>query len=141
MTKQQIITKIKLWAPPFIWAAIIYKLSDGRVPVASSVYWQDFAFKKSAHMFFYFILAILTYRGLIGDGMGKKKAATLAFIIAVLYGLSDEYHQSFTQGRESRFRDVGFDGIGAALGSVLVYNILPYMPESVLKLAKEFQII
>lgn len=141
MTKQQIRTKIKLWAPPLIWAAIIYKLSDGRVPAASSVYWQDFAFKKSAHIFFYGVLAVLTYRGLIGEGMNKKKAAILAFAIALFYGLSDEYHQSFTQGRESRLRDVGFDGVGSAFGSILVYNILPMMPSGVLKLAKEFQLI
>ena len=141
MTKKEILNKVRLWAPPVIWAMIIFKLSGGQVPSASSVYWQDFAFKKSAHIFVYFILAVLTYRGLIGEGVDKKKAAIFAFIIAVFYGLTDEYHQSFTQGRESRLRDVGFDGIGAAFGSVLVYNILPMMPKEVLKLAKEFQII
>lgn len=141
MTKQEIYKKIKLWAPPLIWAAIIYKLSDGRVPSASSVYWQDFAFKKSAHIFFYGVLAVLTYRGLIGEGVGKKKAAIWALMLAIFYGVTDEYHQSFVQGREARLRDIGFDGIGAAFGSTLVYNILPLMPKEILKLAKEFQII
>lgn len=141
MTKQEVYKKIKLWAPPLIWATIIYKLSDGRVPVASSVYWQDFAFKKSAHIFFYGVLAILLYRGMIGEGINKKMAAIWALVLAIFYGVTDEYHQSFTQGREARIRDIGFDGIGATLGSTLVYNILPMMPKEVLKLAKEFQIL
>ncbi len=141
MTKKALISRIKLWAPPIIWAAIIFKLSNGSVPVASSVYWQDFAFKKSAHMFFYGVLAVLTYRGLIGEGVEKKKAATWACVIAIFYGITDEFHQSFTQGREARVRDIGFDGIGASLASYLVYKILPKMPKEVVKFAKDFNLI
>ena len=91
--------------------------------------------------FFYGVLAILLYRGMIGEGVNKKMAAIWALVLAIFYGVTDEYHQSFTQGREARIRDIGFDGIGATLGSTLVYNILPMMPKEVLKLAKEFQII
>ncbi len=141
MTKTEIYSKLNLWGPPIILAAIIFKLSNGTVPVASAVYWQDFAFKKSAHMFFYGTLAVLVYRALIGEGVNHKKAAIWAILIAIFYGVTDEYHQSFTQGREARIRDIGFDAVGAALANYIIYKILPKMPKEVVKFAKDFQLI
>lgn len=52
----------------------------------------------------------------MASGIDKKKAVISAIIFTIVYGATDEFHQSFTQGRESRLRDVGFD----ALGSVII---------------------
>lgn len=141
MNIKNIISKISLWAPPILWAIFIFRLSDGKVPSVSPVYWQDFVFKKLAHVIFYGIFSLLIYRGMIGEGMSKKKAIIWAICFATLYGATDEYHQSFTQGRESRVRDIGFDGIGAILSGYFIYNILPRMPKNVLKLAKDIQFL
>lgn len=90
------------------------------LPSTSDFYWKDFIFKKSAHIFFYGMLAVWVYRALIGEGVSKKKAFVIAFIVAVVYGMTDEYHQSFTAGREPRIRDVLFDAFGA---SVTMFSI------------------
>jgi len=52
----------------------------------------------------------------------KKKAIWLSILIAFLYGLTDEFHQSFTPGREPRIRDVAFDTIGASLSMLLIWK-------------------
>ena len=47
----------------------------------------------------------------------KPKRVWQAWLFAVIYALSDEFHQSFTPGRNSSYIDVFvFDGGGAALG-------------------------
>lgn len=90
------------------------------LPKASDFFWKDFVFKKSAHIFFYGMLAVLVYRALIGEGVSKSRALFLSIIIAVGYGITDEFHQSFTAGREPRIRDVFFDGFGASLTMFLL---------------------
>lgn len=112
---------LKYHLPVIIWALIIFKLSSGVVPNVSSLYWPNFAFMKSAHTFFFGILAALLYRSLRSEGVSRKKAAIWAVVITMLYGASDELHQFFTQGREARLRDIGFDTIGGVLG-VLIWR-------------------
>jgi VanZ family protein len=43
------------------------------------------------------------------------------FLVAVVYSLTDEYHQSFVPGRNASFADCGIDAIGAALGIMAYY--------------------
>lgn len=130
----KVIKQILLWLPPAVWAGVIFKLSAGTVPVASEFYWNDFVIKKSAHMLFYGILALLVYRGLRGEGIKKKKAMIWAVIVAAFYGATDEYHQMFTQGREARVRDIFFDGIGAIGAMLITYYWLPKLPKKVKEL-------
>ena len=40
----------------------------------------------------------------------------VAWALAVLYGMSDELHQSFVPNRDANWLDVGFDTVGAAVG-------------------------
>lgn len=129
------------WLPPVVLAGIIFKLSSGTVPKASDVYWQDFAVKKLAHVTIYGILAVLIYRALIAGGTPKKKAIILAIILSTLYGGTDEIHQHFTQGRESRIRDVGFDSLGSIIVMFLTIKVLPKMPKEVIELGKRLEII
>jgi VanZ family protein len=129
------------WLPPLVLAGIIFKLSSGTVPKTSDIYWQDFAVKKLAHVTFYGLLAILVYRALIAGGIPTKKAVIMAIIISAFYGGTDELHQHFTQGRESRLRDVGFDGIGATIAMYFTTKILPRMPKEVVEFGKRFELI
>ena len=41
----------------------------------------------------------------------------------LLYAITDEYHQSFMQGRVSSFRDVLFDAFGALLVLCVIFFI------------------
>jgi VanZ family protein len=112
---------LNYWLPVGIWALVIFKLSAGTVPQFSSMFWPNFAFMKSAHALFFGILAILVYRALRGYGMSRKKAIFWAIAATMFYGATDEFHQFFTQGREARLRDIGFDTIGGTLG-VLIWQ-------------------
>jgi len=55
--------------------------------------------------------------GLTGWRWRRIAGATLlgAFVITVLYGVSDEFHQSFVPGRTPDVADVAADAAGAAL--------------------------
>ena len=143
---KKIFFRASLWLPPLLWMALIFHFSSGSVPVASTVYWQDFTVKKTGHMLLFGALAILLYRAFVGEGMDRKKAAIWAIILSTFYGGTDEFHQLFTQGREARVRDVLIDGIGASVFTFLIYyilpkKILPKMPKEVVELARKFQLI
>ena len=138
--KNKAMTLLNLWLPPVLWAAMIYKFSSGTVPIASQIYWQDFAVKKIGHVILFAILAVLVYRALIGEGVNRKKAAILGVIISFLYGISDEFHQMFTQGREARFRDTVIDGYGAGVAMYLVYRFISKLPKSAREILLRFGI-
>jgi len=84
----------------------------------------DLIMKKSAHVAEYAVLAILWYRALY-TRLPSPSVQWLAFIIAFLYALSDEFHQSFIPGRTASWRDVALDVGGAALG-LLLWNMVIY---------------
>ncbi|KKR73867.1 MAG: hypothetical protein UU16_C0012G0004 [Candidatus Woesebacteria bacterium GW2011_GWA2_40_7] len=88
-------------------------------------------------MFLFGALAILIYRGLLGENIPKKKAAIWAVILAFFYGASDEFHQLFTQGREARIRDVVFDTLGAGIVIFLIYRFLQKLPKKVQSILKD----
>lgn len=131
--KRKIFHFLNLWLPVVFWALIIFKLSSGRVPQVSALYWPNFAFMKGAHAFFFGILSLLFYRAISGEVVSRKKAAILATIFTIFYGITDEVHQMFSQGREARVRDVFFDGMGAAITVFLVYRFLPKFPKKIQK--------
>jgi VanZ family protein len=129
--KNKILKFIELWLPVILWALLIFKFSSGTIPVASTVYWQDFTIKKTGHVLLFGALALLIYRGLIGEGISRKKAALYAAIFAFFYGGTDEFHQMFTQGREARVRDIFIDGGGAFVITYFVYWFLPKFPKKI----------
>ena len=49
----------------------------------------------------------------------KGLVVGVSIIFCLLYGLSDEFHQSFIQGRFPSFADVAADVIGASLACML----------------------
>lgn len=139
--KDKIIRRLSLWAPPILWAYLIFHFSSGKIPIASAVQWQDFAVKKTGHVLLFGFLAILLYRSLRGEGLSRLKAAVWSVAIASFYGGTDEFHQMFTQGRESRVRDVFIDAAGATLAVYLTYYLLPKLPKELKILAGKFDLI
>lgn len=116
---------------------MIFKFSSGQIPKASGAFWLDFVIKKAGHLILYAALAVLIYRGLIGEGVGRKKAAILGAVFAFLYGVSDELHQTFVQGREARFRDTVIDGFGASFFMFLIYKYIGKLPGKVREILAE----
>ena len=138
--KRRIFTQISAWLPVVLWAALIFHFSSGKVPVASAVYWQDFAIKKTGHVLLFGAMAILLYRAFRIDKLSRKDAAILAVVLATFYGGTDEFHQMFTQGREARVRDVFIDAGGATLSVLAAYYLPPKMPKKIYSLLNEFNL-
>ena len=129
------------WLPVFVWSGLIYLFSSHAVPSATQIYWGDFIIKKSAHIFEYGLLALLWYRALKQSGVKKKTSAIVGLILAICYGITDEYHQTFTPGREPRIRDVVFDTIGATAALYIVWNLLPKAPKRLKDWAKKLDLL
>jgi VanZ family protein len=72
----------------------------------------EFSVKKGGHAFGYLLLGRAYLCGL---GRGKK-APWLAWVLCILYAITDEFHQSFVPGRSPRVTDVGIDAMGSLLG-------------------------
>lgn len=73
--------------------------------------------RKAAHMTEYAILAVLAWGNLLAwKAFPKKHSYEIALLSAILYAMSDEYHQTFVAGRSGNLTDVGIDGLGACLG-------------------------
>lgn len=68
----------------------------------------------------YGILFYLWQRAINWKGKNNYRGYVAAFIIVLLYALSDEYHQSFSPTRHPKIYDVGYD----LLGAFLVYGKL-----------------
>lgn len=107
------------WLPVLIWAFIIFILSS--IPNLESGLKQDFVLRKIAHILEYAILNFLLIRAFTAEGLDCKKAIIFSTILALLYALSDEYHQTFVFGRAGKIQDVGIDSIGITLASILCY--------------------
>lgn len=63
----------------------------------------------------YFVMAILAFRAL-GRGLARRLPWTVLLggvAIAVAYGVTDEWHQSFVDGRDGEVADVLYDVLGA----------------------------
>ncbi len=123
-----------LWLPVILWASVIFSFSTIPTAHVSEIHWKDFIVKKLAHVTEYGIFALFLYRALKTSGMDKKRAGYTAIVLCFLYGLSDEFHQSFTPGREPAFRDVLFDTLGASLGIFAVWKLLPKAPPKIKKI-------
>lgn len=67
---------------------------------------------KSGHVIGYALLSLSLWRGLEFDGRKRW----LAWLLAVLYAVTDEFHQSFVPGRHPAAFDVlVYDNAGALL--------------------------
>lgn len=79
----------------------------------------QFITRKSAHFIAYMILGILSI--LIFSKFEKiNKKPQFAFLLCVVYAISDEIHQLFVPGRSGQLRDVMIDSSGSFVGIALV---------------------
>lgn len=81
---------------------------------------------KVAHMFLYFGLGVflhMTFRSSDNPVM-RRYAAPFAFIVGVLYGISDEIHQSYVPGRTSSVADLFANGLGLMLAQIILLGLI-----------------
>ena len=74
--------------------------------------------RKSAHMFLYFILYLLTYYTMYEFNI--KKRNYLSLIFCFIYAVSDEFHQLFVPKRSFQITDILIDTIGSCFSFVII---------------------
>lgn len=112
MTRQR---RAAVWLALLVgWAAIIFAMSDvPNPPGASGGEWRSII----GHLGEYGVFGALAVTWLLGaTDWGRRQAGAAAWALAVLYGVSDEFHQSFVPRRDASIMDVGVDALGAMAG-------------------------
>ncbi len=112
--------RIIRWLPAVLLMAAIFVFSSIPSNEMPDFDWADTLIKKGGHALGYGLLALSYARGLrstIGPetAPGRRRRYLWAFLLTILYSVSDEFHQSFTPGRHPSHGDVLIDGCGAAL--------------------------
>ena len=113
---------INLWLPVLTCMGFIFYTSS--MPADKIPYLfkhQDIAY----HFLIYLILALCFTRAVKNTykNISALKIILLTVIFGVIYGISDEWHQSFTLYRDVSGFDIFIDGLGSFIGS-LVYQWL-----------------
>jgi len=109
---------IRYWFPAILYSGIIFRVSsiaDVTIPL------PELQFDKFLHILVYLPFGFLVARGIDGSrpSISPKSLWMLVVLAAFLYGLSDEYHQSFVPGRNFGIFDLMADTIGGAIGGFI----------------------
>lgn len=121
MGKKIIQNKYVNYAAPIIWMVMIFLLSSRAVfPVHLSTAQYQYV-SSLVHIFLYIILTFLIANALTTGKVRFKHALLNALIIAMLYGMLDEWHQSFVPGREARLSDWLLDMVGCLVAGNLFW--------------------
>lgn len=112
---------------PLIALAIVLLSSQSTLPLPQSIFGVD----KIAHA-----IAFGSLAGAIALWVPARRwtaPASWRFIcivaaIAILYGISDEIHQSFVPGRFPSIYDVIADALGALAGAAVMRALIVHLP-------------
>ena len=106
---------VKYSFPVLAYSVIIFYISG--IPAAKLTFTHYF-WDKFLHLVEYAPLGFLCARAIWVHGKWSKMAVWVASVsFGYVYGLSDEFHQSFTLGRASCLSDALADFLGSAFGA------------------------
>ncbi|MBM7095657.1 VanZ family protein [Bacillus sp. H-16] len=108
----------------FGWVSFTYGTSVVSLETSSTEQFVEFFIRKGAHVFVYFVLAVLVYRVVrlwLGDRI--PEAAVIAILCTTLYAAYDEVRHYFHPNRSGMVEDVLLDMAGGAVG-VLCWILL-----------------
>ena len=121
--KNNKVRAVLLWLLVAAWMLFIFVLSaQSSFPVSLSQSGYDVV-SSFAHLGLYLILAVLVVEAAAASNIDRRRSLLLALLLCGLYGLFDEYHQSFVPGREMGLSDWLLD-ISAAFVVVVFYSLL-----------------
>ena len=104
--------------PVLLYMGLIFYQSSGPIESATLQAIPDIVLHGAGYTVLYLLAFWAVHQGLavvIGRG-----GYWLPALITVLFGASDEFHQSFVPGRVASLHDLAADAAGAILGSLLV---------------------
>ncbi len=122
---QWTVRRLLRFIPAVVWMAVIFALSSrtgDEIGAFLPFFQRMFPFMTDfnwGHFVSYFILAMTLDYG-IGAKADRLPVKAAIVLIAGLYGISDEYHQSFVGGRTPDWIDVRNDMIGAAIWTAAI---------------------
>lgn len=109
------------WGPSILLMAVIFAFSSTPERDLPNFGFVDYIVKKGGHVVGYALLSLTYWHGLRWD----KNRVWWAWLFAVMYAATDEFHQAFVPGRHPSPLDVIlFDGTGAALALWLGQRLL-----------------
>ena len=106
---------LRTWLPPILWALLIFMGSSipgnqipGQVGMASRV----------LHVLEFMVFGFLLAHSLKVQAphVPRGQLFLIAWILGVLYGMTDEIHQAFVMGRNADRLDVIADAMGSLVG-------------------------
>lgn len=116
-------TKWFNWTLAVGWMIFIFYLSSiPQFPVQFEDPWASYI-SYGAHIFLYLVLTFLLIRALSAGGMSMKKSIAFAFLITIIFGATDEFHQSYVPYRSMDIKDWLVD-TASALVVVYLYNYI-----------------
>jgi VanZ family protein len=107
-----------LWLPPVALMALIFFLS-AQPSLDSGLGTIDEIGRKVVHFAEYALLCFLLWRAL-RTLMDPRRAALMAFAIASAFAATDEWHQTFVEGRSGTVTDWLIDTAGAGLAALRI---------------------
>ncbi len=116
--KPRIPELLSAWLPPVVYCLVIFNASARpSLPGMDAFAHQD----KLVHALAYAVMGALFHRALKITLPPRFQALTVALAagLAALYGLSDEFHQSFVPGRTAAAGDLAADSLGGLVGALL----------------------
>ena len=105
------------WLPVIAWAGLIFAFSAQPNLRFLSDPSLDFLVRKAGHMAVFGILALLLWWALASTSAWRQPWAW-SVALAVLYAITDEFHQGFVAGRHESAVAVGIDAAGALIAVV-----------------------
>jgi VanZ family protein len=113
------ISFLKCWGIAILMMAAIFAISSRPSDQLPSFGGWDYFIKKSGHVLGYGLLALAYLHGLNWE----KNRLWVAWLLAVLYSITDELHQGFVPGRRPSVWDVLlFDNLGAVFALLIYYR-------------------
>lgn len=107
--------KVVRFLPAISWMLIMFYFSSHQTSDLGKTATTSFFIYKSFHLIEYALLTILLFFAL--------KEIKYSIMIAYLYGMSDELHQTITSGRTGCIRDTLIDLLGIIIGAILLTQL------------------
>jgi VanZ family protein len=107
-----------LWLPPVAVMGLIFFLS-AQPDLSSGLGAWDVLLRKLAHATVYAVLTWLWWRALReGSASDDVRPLAAAWLMAIAYSATDEWHQTFVTGRHGVPSDVLIDAAGASAAAL-----------------------
>ncbi|HNQ50197.1 MAG TPA: VanZ family protein [Candidatus Omnitrophota bacterium] len=111
--------RLRYWSPVLFFMGYIFFMSSRAGSDIPCIFArQDIVY----HFCIYALLGWSFARALFFEmpRAGMLKIVCVCAVFGLLYGVSDEYHQSFVSGRSSEIFDIVIDTAGSLFGGILV---------------------